>query len=66
MTGTLKLAKRIEYGEPNIELRLKTDPEFVKSLGVYGAGLAALAPDPKDPAWRVARISGYLGKPNFR
>jgi type II secretion system protein N len=66
MTGTLKLAKRLEYAEPNIELKLKTEPEFVKALGVYGAGLAAIGPDAKDPTWRLARISGYLGKPNFR
>ncbi len=66
VTGTLKLAKRIEYAEPTLELRLKTDPEFVKTLGVYGAGLAALGSDPKDPAWRVGRLTGYLGRPAFR
>ncbi|MBI3185218.1 MAG: type II secretion system protein GspN [Myxococcales bacterium] len=65
-SGTLKLAKRLEYSEPNVEVRLKTDPEFSKSLGVYGMGLSALPPDPKDSSWRLARLTGYLGRPSFR
>ncbi|MHB8875182.1 MAG: type II secretion system protein GspN [Myxococcaceae bacterium] len=65
-TGTLKLAKRLEYAEPNIEIRLKTEPEFVKSLGIYSAALMAVGPDPKDPAWRMGRVTGMLGRPNFR
>ena len=65
-TGTLKLAKRIEYSEPNIEVRLKADPEFVKRLGLIGGALSMIPPDPKDPAWRLGRLTGYLGRPNFR
>ena len=65
-TGTLKLAKRLEYAEPNLEFRLKMDGEFIKALGVYSAALMAMQSDPKDPAWRLARLTGYLGRPNFR
>jgi type II secretion system protein N len=65
-TGTLKLAKKVEYSEPNLQLRLKAEPDFVKSLGIYGSGLSFLPSDPKDPNWRVAKLTGYLGKPNFR
>lgn len=67
VTGKLKLAKRLAYAEPNLELRLKTEPEFMKSLGVYGTGLSSVMPaDPKDPTWRVAKLSGYLARPSFR
>lgn len=65
-TGTLKLAKRLQYSEPALELRLKTTPEFVKALGMYGAGLSMLPSDPKDPSWRLSRISGSLERPMFR
>jgi type II secretion system protein N len=65
-TGTLKLSKRIDYSEPNIELRFKADPEFVKRLGMIGAALSVVGPDPKDPNWRMGHLTGYLGKPNFR
>lgn len=64
--GTLKLAKRLEYSEPNIEVRLKTEPEFVKRLGLIGGALSMIGPDPKDPAFRLGRLTGYLGRPNFR
>lgn len=64
-SGSLKLAKRLEYSEPNVELRLKAEPEFVKSLGMYGAGLSMLRADPKDPSWRLGQVSGYLGGPRF-
>lgn len=65
-TGTLKLAKRFEYSEPNIEVRLKADPEFVKRLGLIGSALSMIGPDPKDPNFRMGRLTGYLGRPNFR
>lgn len=65
-TGTLKLAKRIEFAEPNVELRLKTEAEFLRSLGVYGVAFSQLPADPKDPSWRKGRLSGYLGRPSFR
>ncbi len=65
-TGTLKLAKRLEYAEPGIELRFKPDPEFQKRLGLIGSALSMVGPDPKDPSWRMGRLTGYLGRPNFR
>lgn len=65
-SGTLKLAKRLEYTEPNIEVRFKPDPEFQKRLGLIGSALSMVGPDPKDPSWRMGRLTGYLGRPNFR
>lgn len=65
-TGTLKLAKRLEYTEPAIEVRFKPDPEFQKRLGLIGSALSMVGPDPKDPSWRMGRLTGYLGRPNFR
>ena len=66
VTGTVKLAKRLEYSEPAIEVRLKPDPEFQKRLGLLGSALSMVGADPKDPAWRLGRLSGYLGRPQFR
>jgi type II secretion system protein N len=65
-TGTVKLAKRLEYSEPGVEVRFKPDPEFQKRLGLIGSALSMVGPDPKDPAWRMGRLTGYLGRPNFR
>jgi type II secretion system protein N len=65
-SGTLKLAKRLEYSEPNIEVRIKAEPEFVKRLGLIGSALSMIGPDPKDPNFRLGRLTGYLGRPNFR
>lgn len=65
-TGTLKLAKRMEYAEPNLEVRFKPDPEFQKRLGLIGSALSMVGPDPKDPAWRMGRLTGFLGRPAFR
>lgn len=65
-SGTLKLAKRPEYAEPNIEVRFKPDPEFQKRLGLIGSALSMVGADPKDPSWRMGRLTGYLGRPNFR
>lgn len=66
VTGTVKLAKRVEYSEPNAEVRMKFEPEFQKGLGLLGAGLSMIGPDPKDPGWRLGRLTGYIGRPNFR
>jgi type II secretion system protein N len=66
VTGTVKLAKRLEYSEPAIEVRLKPDPEFQKRLGLLGSALSMVGADPKDPAWRLGRLTGYLGRPQFR
>lgn len=64
--GTLKLAKRLEYAEPNLEIRLKPDPEFQKRLGMLGSAISFIGADPKDPTWRLGRLTGYLGRPQFR
>lgn len=66
LTGTAKLAKRLEYSEPNMELRLKPNPDFQKRLGMLGSALSMIGPDPKDPTWRMGRLTGYLGRPQFR
>ncbi|GMU60675.1 MAG: hypothetical protein AMXMBFR34_24380 [Myxococcaceae bacterium] len=66
VTGTLKLAKRLPYSEANLEVRLKPDPEFQKRLGMLGSALSFVGPDPKDPQWRLGRLTGYLGRPQFR
>ncbi len=65
-TGTLKLAKRFEYAEPNLEIRFKPDAEFQKRLGLIGSALSMMGPDPKDPQWRMGRLTGFMGRPNFR
>jgi type II secretion system protein N len=65
-TGTLKLAKRLEYTAPSLEVRFKPDPEFQKRLGLIGSALSMVGPDPKDPSWRMGRLTGDLGRPNFR
>ncbi|MBX7113338.1 MAG: type II secretion system protein GspN [Myxococcaceae bacterium] len=65
ISGTMKLAKRMEYSEPNLEIRFKTDPEFVKRLGMIGGALAMVPPDPKDANWRMGRLTGNLGRPRF-
>lgn len=63
--GTVKFARRFEYSEPAIDLRIKADPAFTKRLGLIGSGLSVLPADRKDPSFRVARLSGYLGRPKF-
>ncbi|MBM4378193.1 MAG: type II secretion system protein GspN [Deltaproteobacteria bacterium] len=64
--GTLKLGKKLELSEPNLDLRLKTEPEFVKRLGMVGAALSMLGPDKKDPQFRAGKLTGLLSRPNFQ
>jgi type II secretion system protein N len=64
--GTMKLGKRLEYSEAGLEVRLKPDPEFQKRLGMIGGAFSMLGPDPKDPTWRLGRLTGFLGRPQFR
>lgn len=66
VSGTMKLAKRLPYSEANLEIRLKPDPEFQKRLGMLGSAISFVGPDPKDPAWRLGRLTGYIGRPQFR
>ena len=66
VSGTLKLAKKVEYSDSNLEVRFKPDPDFQKRLGLIGSALSMVGADPKDPTWRMGRLTGLLGKPNFR
>lgn len=66
LAGTVKLGKKLEYSESNLEVRFKPDPEFQKRLGLIGAAFSAVPPDPKDPTWRLGHLTGFLGRPQFR
>lgn len=63
--GTVKLARRLEYSEPDVAIRIKAEPAFVQRLGLIGSGLSILPPDKTDPSFRAARLSGRLGSPTF-
>ncbi len=64
-TGTVKLARKPEYVELALGLRLRLEAEFLKRLGVVGAGFTVLPADGELPGFRDARVSGYLGRPSF-
>lgn len=63
--GTLKLAKRIDYSEANVDIKLKAEPDFTKRLGMLGGGLELLPADKDNPGFKLAKMSGFLGRPNF-
>lgn len=65
-SGGVKLARRLELSELNVELRFKPDPQFQKRLGMIGAGMSMLQVDRQDPQYRMARLTGFLGRPTFR
>jgi type II secretion system protein N len=65
-SGTLKLGKKPEYTDANLEVRLKPDAEFQKRLGLIGGMISMIPADPKDPTWRLGHLTGYLGRPQFR
>lgn len=65
-TGTVKLARALAYAEPDVVFRLRPLPEFVKRVGYVGIAMSQLPVDPADSAFRDAKLTGYLGKPNFR
>lgn len=64
-TGTVKMAKRIQYFEPAMDVKIRVEPELVKALGTAGLGLSILPPDKDDPKFRAGRLSGQLGKLSF-
>jgi type II secretion system protein N len=64
-TGTVKMGRRPEYAELALGLRLRPEADFLKRLGVIGAGYTVLPLDGELPGFRDARVSGYLGKPVF-
>jgi type II secretion system protein N len=63
VSGSLKLGRQLLYSEPNLQVRLKPEPALTNSF--IGLGISALPPDPQNPAFRSARMTGYLGTPNF-
>lgn len=64
--GTVKLAKRVEYSELSLQLRFKVQDDLKKRLGPMSMALSVLQRDPKDPTYNSARVTGFLGRPNFR
>jgi len=64
-TGTVKLARKPEYVELALGLRVRLEAEFLKRLGMVGAGFNVLPMDSELPGFRDARVSGYLGQPSF-
>jgi type II secretion system protein N len=64
LTGTLKLAKRIDFAEPNAVLRFKAQPDLIKRLGMIAMGLGQLKSDPEAPDYKMLRVTGFLGRPN--
>lgn len=64
--GTIKLAKRIPYSELNLDLKFKIEDDLKKRLGPLSMGLSMLQRDPKDPTFNAAKVTGFLGRPNFR
>jgi type II secretion system protein N len=64
-SGTVKLGKRLPYSEPALELKVRAQPEFTRRLGILGSGLSILPPDRESPDFRVARVTGFLSRPNF-
>lgn len=63
--GTIRLARRLEYSELNLDLKLKPDPAFVKRLGPIGMGLNMLPADPGAPGFREAKVTGMLANPQL-
>jgi type II secretion system protein N len=64
-SGTLKLAQRLDLSQPDMDFKLRAEPDFVNRLGILGAGLSVLPTDKADPKFRVAHLSGFLNRPNF-
>ncbi|HSP18114.1 MAG TPA: type II secretion system protein GspN [Myxococcaceae bacterium] len=65
-TGTVRLARAVAYSEPDVTLRIRPMPDFLRRMGMIAAGFTQLPVDPADSAYRNAKVTGYLGKPNVR
>ncbi len=63
--GTVKLSKRLEYSELNLNVKMKLDPGFINRLGIVATGVSTLPEDPQNPGFRLARVNGFLDKLNF-
>ncbi|PTL80441.1 type II secretion system protein GspN [Vitiosangium sp. GDMCC 1.1324] len=64
-SGTVKLGQRLDVSQPDMDFKLRAEPEFVKRLGLLGAGLSILPADKTDPKFRVAHLSGFFNRPTF-
>jgi type II secretion system protein N len=64
-SGTVKLGQRLDVSQPDMDFKLRAEPEFVKRLGLLGAGLSILPADKEDPKFRAAHLSGFFNRPNF-
>jgi type II secretion system protein N len=64
-SGTLKLGQRLDVSQPDMNFKLRAEPEFVKRLGLLGAGLSMLPADKDDPDFRVAHLGGFFNRPSF-
>ena len=65
-SGTIRLARRIEYSELNADLKIKAEQAFVSRLGLIGSGLTMLPADREAPGFRDAHLSGFLGQPQLQ
>ncbi len=65
-SGTVRLARALPYSEPDLTLRIRPAPDFLRRMGMIAAGLTSLPVDPADSAYRNAKLTGYLGKPAVR
>jgi type II secretion system protein N len=63
--GTVTLGRRIDFSELNVELKVKTEAELNKRLGLVASALTALPPDRTDPSFRATTITGFLGQPRL-
>ncbi|MFL5355312.1 type II secretion system protein GspN [Archangium sp.] len=64
-SGTVKLGQRLDVSQPDMDFKLRAEAEFVKRLGLIGAGLTILPTDKADPKFRVAHLGGFFNRPNF-
>ncbi|HZN91259.1 MAG TPA: type II secretion system protein GspN, partial [Myxococcales bacterium] len=63
--GTVTLGRRIDLSELNVELKVKTEPELNKRLGMVASALTVLPQDKSDPSFRATTITGFLGQPRL-
>jgi len=66
ISGTVRLARTLPYAEPDLLLRIRADPNFIRRVGIVAGGLNVLPADPTDSAFRDAKLTGYFNKPVFR
>lgn len=69
-SGTLKLARRLAYSEPDLDLKVRAEPEFLNSIPLYGAALSfelsRWATDPQNPKVHTRKLVGSLSRPLLR